>query len=105
MAAGALVRIGPLPHNKLPMPPQDRVWCHDGGDLKQDLAAQPIPADRQASTVGISKLDPLLTQLASKDAVLLHQIRDRLSLPTIQPAGKDGEHHVESRRVDHRGSL
>ena len=33
LAAGALVQIGPLPHNKLPMPPQDRVWCHDGGDL------------------------------------------------------------------------
>ena len=26
-------------------------------------------------------------QLASKNAVLLHQIRDRLPLPTIQPAG------------------
>jgi hypothetical protein len=86
------------------MPPQDRVWCHDGGDL-QDLSSQPVPADRQASQVGIRELDPLLTQLASKDAVLLHQIRERLPLLAIQPAGEDGEHHVESRRVDHDGSL
>ena len=64
-----------------------------------------MPEDRQASPVSVSELEAPLTQLASKDAVLLHQIRDGLSLLTIQPAGEDGEHHVESRRVDHRGSL
>jgi len=42
--------------------------------------------------IGITKLDPLLVQLASKDAVLLHQIRDRQSLLTIQLPGQDGEH-------------
>lgn len=64
-----------------------------------------MPADRQASPVGVSELEVPLTQLASKDAVLLHQIRDRLPLLAIQPPGEDDEHHVESRRVDHRGSL
>jgi hypothetical protein len=103
--AAAIVRVGPLPNNELPMPPQDRAWCHDGGDLLQDLSSQPVLADRQASPVGISEPDPLLTQLASKDAVLLHQIRERLPLLAIQPAGEDGEQHVESRRVDHDGSL
>jgi hypothetical protein len=60
------------------MPPHDRVWCHDGGYLTQDLSSQPTPADRLATSVGVGELDPLLTQLASKDAVLLHQICDRL---------------------------
>jgi hypothetical protein len=46
-----------------------------------------MPADRQATSVGVGELEALLTQLASKDAVLLHQICDRLSLLTIQPAG------------------
>jgi hypothetical protein len=54
---------------------------------------------------GIGELEPLLTQLASKDTVLLHQIRERLALLTIQPAGQNRKHHVESRHVDHGGSL
>jgi hypothetical protein len=91
----ALARVRPFPHDELPVPPQDRVWRHDGGDLTQDLPSQPMPADRQASPVGVSELEAPLTQLASKDAVLLHQIRDRLPLLAIQPAGEDGEHHVE----------
>ena len=64
-----------------------------------------MPADRQATSVGVGELEAPLTQPASKDAVLLHQISDHLPLPAIQPVGKDGEDHVESRRVDNRGSL
>ena len=62
-----------------------------------------MPADRQASPVGVSEREAPLTQLASKNAVLRHQIRDRLPLLAIPPAAEDGEHHVESRRVDQRG--
>ena len=48
-----------------------------------------MPADRQASPVGVSELEAPLTQLASKDAVLLHQIRDCLPFLALQPAGED----------------
>jgi hypothetical protein len=74
-------------------------------NLTQDLPSQPMPPDRQPPPVGIGELEPLLTQLASQDAVLLHQIRERLALLTIQPAGQDRKDHVESRHVDHGGSL
>jgi hypothetical protein len=50
------------------------------------VPSQPVPADRQPPPVGVSELEALLTQLASKDAVLLHQIRERLPLPPIQPS-------------------
>ena len=73
--------------------------------MTQHLPSQPMPADRQAAPVDVSELEAPLTELASKDAILLHQIRERLPLLPIQPAGEDGEHHVESRRVDQRGSL
>jgi hypothetical protein len=33
------VRVRPLPHDELPMPSQNRVWCHDGGDLTQTCPA------------------------------------------------------------------
>ena len=39
MAARALARARPFPHDELPVPPQDRVWRHDGGDLTQEYIA------------------------------------------------------------------
>jgi hypothetical protein len=78
VAVGAPVRIRPLPYDKLPIPPQNRFWCHDGGDLTQHLPSQPVSPDRQASPVGIGELGAPLTQLTSKDAVILHLIRWRL---------------------------
>jgi hypothetical protein len=36
--------------------------------------------------IGIGELQPLLTQLPSKDPILFHQIREGLPLLTIQPA-------------------
>ena len=64
-----------------------------------------MPPNRQPSPIGIGELEPLPTQLPSKDPILFHQISEGLPLLTIQPAGDDGEHHLESRRVDHGGSL
>jgi hypothetical protein len=89
LATGPLVPVRPLPDDELPMPPQNRVWCHDGGYLTQELPSQPVPPDRQATPVGVSELDPLLTKLAPQDAILLHQIRERLPLLVIQPASED----------------
>jgi hypothetical protein len=88
VTAGALVRIRPLPHDELPMPPQDRVRCDDARDLTQDPPTQPIPKDRQPASIVIGELEPLPTQLASEDPIFFHQIRDRLawrSWRSIQP--------------------
>ena len=90
MAVGARVGVRPLPRDELPMPPQDRVRCDDARDLTQDLSAQPMPTDRQPASIVIGKLEPLATQLASKDPIFLHQIRDRLALLAIQPASQNG---------------
>jgi hypothetical protein len=64
-----------------------------------------MPPNRQSASIAIGELEPLPTQLASKDPILFQQIRDRLVLLAIQPAGQDGEHHVDGRRVNHGGSL
>jgi hypothetical protein len=36
-----------------------------------------MPPDRQPASIVIGELEPLPTQLASKDPILFHQIRDR----------------------------
>ena len=61
-----------------------------------------MPADRQASPVGVSEREAPLTQLVEERGSP-PSIRDRLPLLAIPPAAEDGEHHVESRRVDQRG--
>jgi hypothetical protein len=43
--------------------------------------------DRQSSPIAIGDLQPLLSQLPSKDPILFHQIGERVPLLTIQPAG------------------
>jgi hypothetical protein len=64
-----------------------------------------MSADRQPSPLRLSELQPPLAQLPSKDPILFDQIRDSLPLLSIQPAGEDGEHHLENRCVDHGRSL
>jgi hypothetical protein len=103
--ARALVRVRPLPHDELPMPPQDCVRCDDARDLTQYPPTQPMPSDRQPASIVIGELEPLSTQLASKDPIFFHQIRDRLAFLAIHPTSQDGQHHVESGRVDHGRSL
>ena len=79
--------VRPLPHDKLPMPPYNGVWCDDGGDLTQDLPSQPLPPDRQPAPIGTGELQSLLTQLPSKDPNFFHHTREGLPLLMIQPAG------------------
>ena len=85
VSVGVLVRVRPLPHNELPMPSQDRVGCNDARDLIQELPAQPMPMDRQPASVVIGELEPLTTEMASKDPIFFNQIRDRVALVAIQP--------------------
>ena len=73
------------------MPPQDRVRCDDARDLTQDLPTQPMPTDRQPASIVIGELEPLSTQLASKNPIFFYKIRHGLTLLAIQPASQDGE--------------
>jgi hypothetical protein len=57
------------------MPPQNRVGRDDRGDLAQYAASQPMPQDGKPPSVVISELEPLPTQLASKDTILFNQVR------------------------------
>jgi hypothetical protein len=104
-AAQPPVRIRPLSDHQLPMPAQNRVWSHEGGNLTQYPSSQSMPHDGQSTPFAIGELALLPAQLTAEDAILLPQVRERLPFPTIQPPGQNREHHLESRRVDHDGSL
>jgi hypothetical protein len=65
------------------MPSQDRVRRDSGRDLPQDLPIQPMSTDRQPTSIVIGELEPLTTQMTTKDPIFFHQKRDRLALPAI----------------------
>jgi hypothetical protein len=43
----------------------------------------PMPTNRQPAAIVVGELDPVPPQLASKDPILFHQIRDRLAFLAI----------------------
>jgi hypothetical protein len=105
MAAGPLPCVRPFPRDELSMPSQNRVRGDDRGDLAQDAPSEPVAQDRQPPPIVIHQLEPLPTQLASKDPILFNQIRQGASLLAIQPTSQHREHDLKSRCADHGGSL
>jgi hypothetical protein len=60
--------------------------------------AQPVCSRGQASAIVIGQAQPPGPKLAPQEPVLFDQVRDRLPLPAIQPAGEHAQHHLQRRR-------
>jgi hypothetical protein len=73
--------------------------------MAQCLPSQPKRPGSETSSVIIGQAQASAAQLRSEDAILFHQVRQRLSLLTIQPADQDREPHLESRHVEHGANL
>jgi hypothetical protein len=71
--------VGPFPSNQLTMPPKQRIWRHDRGDLTQRPTAHPDGSHREAPSVVIGQMQAPPTQ-TSQEAVLFDQIGERLPL-------------------------
>jgi hypothetical protein len=41
----------------------------------------------------------------TQEPVLFDQVRDRLPLSTVQPAGEHAQHHLKRRRIDHGAEI
>jgi hypothetical protein len=77
------------------MPPQQRIWRHDRGDLAQRPTAHPERSHREPPPIVISEAQAPPTQLPSQEAILFDQIGERLPLSAVQPAGQDHQQHLE----------
>jgi hypothetical protein len=55
----------------------------------------------QSTAIVITEAQSLLPELAPQEPVLFDQVRDRLPLPAVQPAGEHAQHHLQRRGVDH----
>ena len=87
------------------MPPENRVWGDDRGDVAQRSPAQTLAAHGQPASFIIGQLEPTSTQLPAEDPILFDQVGHRLLLLAGQPAGQSGEKKPRGRDVNHSGSL
>src|SRR5262249_34219103 len=63
-------RVRPLSGNQLAMPPENRVWRHDCGDVPEHPTAQALADDGESSTFIATQPYPSTTQLPLQDAIL-----------------------------------
>ena len=80
------------------VPTQDRVWCHDAGDVRKAPPAKDLPFHGQPASLVIREAQPSGALRRAEDAVLLEQvINDRLLL-AVHPAGEQQEEESERGR-------
>ena len=89
-----------------PVPPQDRVGCHDAGDGREATTAEDVAFHGEAASLVVGQAQPSGTVRGAEDPVLLEQVvNDRLLL-SIDPAGEQQEEEGErGRQRVHGGSL
>jgi hypothetical protein len=85
----------------LPVPAEQRVGRHEGGDLAQRPTAHSEGAHREPSPVVIGQAQTPPAQLPPQEAILFEQVRECLPLSALEPAGQDHQQHVECSGVDH----
>lgn len=66
--------------------------------------SQSLGPSRETPANVISRAKPLTTSVPTEETILFDQIRERLTLTTIEPADQDGEHR-QAQRVDHGGQV
>jgi hypothetical protein len=70
-----------------------------------DAETQPVRPHGQSALLVIGEVETPSVQLATKDALFLDKIRERVAFSPIEPACQRGQHKMEGRGVDHGRSL
>jgi hypothetical protein len=81
--------------NELAMPPQNRVWCHDGGHVEEPAPSESVSNGPEASPFTVTQLEPPTVQLRLQRPVFLLQERDDVLLFPPQPGAQAGDEMVE----------
>src|SRR5215831_6424228 len=87
-------------HNQFSVPRRQSLRRGDRRDLLQRLTLKLFRFGRQSPTLIIGELQTLVTDLFSKDPILLHQICDHLLLMAAHPAGN--RRHNKRKSVEGR---
>ena len=74
--------------NEPPVPPQDRVGCHDAGDGREVTTAENVTFHGETASLVVGQARPSGTVHGAEDSVLLEQVVNDRLLVSIDPAGE-----------------
>ena len=75
-----------LDRDQLAMPAENRVRTKQGGDLEESFPADSLAPDREATPLIVGEPRALALVKFEEDSVLFDQVRDDVSLLSIEPA-------------------
>jgi hypothetical protein len=84
--------VCPLPRNQLAMPAQQRVRRRDRSDLSQGRTADLVRPRGQSTAIVVRQSQSPVPELSTQEPVFFDQIRNRLPLSAVQPAGQHAQH-------------
>jgi hypothetical protein len=80
------------------VPSQNRVGCHDGCELRQYAATEPLALRREASALVVGQPNAPSLQLLSEDTILFDQVLDDSLLVAVDPSSEG--HEQQSERIE-----
>ena len=81
--------------DELPVPPQDRVGCHDAGDGREVTTAEDVTFHGETASLVVGQAQSSGTVHCAEDSVLLEQVVNDRLLVSIDPAGEHQEEEGE----------
>ena len=102
-AAGA---IRPFARHQLAVPAQNGVRRHDGRDLREQPATEPVSQFGEASALAVVETQALPGEPGLQQSILFAQERDDVGLLTMEPAAQGRDQQLErehARSLRHGG--
>lgn len=93
----------------LPVPPQDRVWGRERGDLLQERPADRLPSLRERPAFRVGEAQAFRAESRAQHAVLGEEVIDSRFLASLQKSRDQQDEELQRRaallvlhRADHR---
>ena len=84
--------------------PQDRVGCHNGGDVFEELVAEMLALRGEAAALVVGEAQPILAEVLPENADLLDEVVVGVGLLPVDPACEDREQELEMEEVGRRST-
>ena len=91
MNARTVVLVG----DQEPVPAQDRIRCHNAGDIRETLLTEGLPFHGESTPLIVSEANGPRAVYRAEDPVLLEQVLDEVLRLSIDPAGEQQEQEGE----------
>ena len=91
--------IRPLARHQLAVPTQNGVRRHDGRDLREQPATEPVSSFGEASALAVGETQALPGEPGLQEAILFAKVRDHVGLLTMEPAAQCRDQQLERKHA------